>query len=160
MKDQFQMQCHLALVSEHIDNTEGKCLEYRESFLQHSFLWTESVTEAFDAFISDGAVDMVKYEDEDGNTFSEIMQLVGVSLGGKIPPMDKFDKEIIRLNSLKKDISDMKAPIDIHWLRVNAFPVKMSLVQYASKWESQYTNFLKERTEAMIESSTQFIARV
>jgi dynein heavy chain len=160
MKEHFQMQCLLALVSELIDNTEGKCLEYRESFLQHSFLWTESVTEAFDAFISDGAVDMVKYEDEDGNTFSEIMQLVGVSLGGKIPPMDKFDKEIIRLNSLKKDISDMKAPIDIHWLRVNAFPVKMSLVQYASKWESQYTNFLKERTEAMIESSTQFIARV
>lgn len=61
------MQCLLSLVSElnlgssmlrcwhmtsvlpaqlklRIDNTEAKCLEYRENFLFHAFLWTESVT--------------------------------------------------------------------------------------------------------------------
>jgi hypothetical protein len=26
-----------------IDNTEAKCIEYRENFLFHAFLWTESV---------------------------------------------------------------------------------------------------------------------
>ena len=25
-----------------IDNTESKCLEYRENFMSHSFLWTDS----------------------------------------------------------------------------------------------------------------------
>ncbi|CAE7326731.1 ODA4, partial [Symbiodinium necroappetens] len=42
IKEHFQMQCLLSMVSELIDNTETKCLEYRENFMTHSFLWTDS----------------------------------------------------------------------------------------------------------------------
>ena len=36
IREHFQMQCLLALVSELIDNTEMKCMDYRETFMQHS----------------------------------------------------------------------------------------------------------------------------
>jgi dynein heavy chain len=160
MKEHFQMQCLLALVSELIDNTEAKCMEYRETFMQHSFLWTESIQEAFDEFLSKDARDLVKYEDDDGNSFTEIMNLVGVDLGAKTPPMASFDKEIIELAAMRKSITDLKAPIDIHWLRLNAMPVKISLVQYAGKWESKYTDFLREHTERLLDSTSSFILKV
>ena len=38
IREHFQMQCLLALVSELIDNTEMKCMDYRETFMQHSYL--------------------------------------------------------------------------------------------------------------------------
>lgn len=38
IREHFQMQCLLALVSELIDNTEMKCMDYRETFMQHSLL--------------------------------------------------------------------------------------------------------------------------
>ena len=38
IREHFQMQCLLALVSELIDNTEMKCMDYRETFMQHSRL--------------------------------------------------------------------------------------------------------------------------
>jgi dynein heavy chain len=160
MKEHFQMQCLLALVSELIDNTEAKCMEYRETFLRHSFLWTASIQEAFDEFLVSDARELVKYEDEEGLSFTEIMTQVGVDLGARTPPMDAFDKEIIRFAQLRNSIADVKAPIDIHWLRVNAFPVKMTLVQFASKWEAQYTDFLREHTEKLLDSSTEFISKV
>jgi hypothetical protein len=43
IREHFQMQCLLALVSELIDNTEYKCMEYRDTFMQHSYLWMESI---------------------------------------------------------------------------------------------------------------------
>ena len=58
MKEHFQMQCLLALVFELIDNTELKCIDYRQSFMQHSFLWRESIDETFQEFL--------KGEDEAG----------------------------------------------------------------------------------------------
>merc|ERR1719271_2390770 len=88
------------------------------------------------------------------------MNLIGVDLGVKTPPMAAFDTEIIQLANMRKGIQELKAPIDIHWLRVNAVPVKVSLVQFAQKWESQYTDFLYGHTETLVDSVCNFIAKV
>merc|ERR1719382_1031015 len=53
IREHFQMQCLLALVSELIDSTEMKCMEYRETFMQHAFLWNESIDKAFERFLSE-----------------------------------------------------------------------------------------------------------
>ncbi|CAD7954396.1 unnamed protein product, partial [Amoebophrya sp. A120] len=62
MKEHFQMQCLLSLVFELIDNTEMKCIDYRQTFMQHSFLWKESLEETFADFLLDGAKDLVNPE--------------------------------------------------------------------------------------------------
>ena len=59
MKEHFQMQCLLVLVSELIDNRETKYMEYRATFLQHSSLWMDSIDASFDLFLHSDAQDMV-----------------------------------------------------------------------------------------------------
>lgn len=54
----------------------------------------------------------------------------------------------------------MKTPTDIHWLRINAQPVKIHLVQYVSKWEEKYSSFLHEFVEARITNLIGFINKV
>ncbi|KAF4742076.1 hypothetical protein FOZ63_017584 [Perkinsus olseni] len=66
LKEHFHMQCLLALVSELIDNTEMKCLEYRQKFLEHSFLWLDSIQDSFNNFLADGAKDLVENFEEEG----------------------------------------------------------------------------------------------
>ena len=73
MKEHFQMQCLLALVFELVDNTEMKCIDYRHTFMQHSFLWRESIEETFEEFLETGASDLVTAEMEDGIDFFTVM---------------------------------------------------------------------------------------
>jgi dynein heavy chain len=161
MKEHFQMQCLLALVSELVDNTEMKCMEYRETFNKHSFLWTDSIDEEFQKFLETGARDLVpNFQDDSGRSFNSIMDLIGIEIGQRMPAMSNFDAEIGRFGEMRKTIAELRAPIDIHWLRVNALPVKMALVQFAQKWESQYTDFLKESTDRVLSSMCRFVTKV
>jgi dynein heavy chain len=112
MKEHFQMQCLLALVFELIDNTEMKCIEYRQSFMQHSFLWRESIEDTFSEFLADGAVDLVVGVEEEGRSFNEIMEKIGIDLGTAIPPLAKFDEQIQRFKKLKEEVANMKTPTD------------------------------------------------
>ncbi|KAF4691102.1 hypothetical protein FOZ60_016205 [Perkinsus olseni] len=133
LKEHFQMQCLLALVSELIDNTEMKCLEYRQKFLEHSFLWLDSIQDSFNNFLADGAKDLV----------------------------ENFEEErLTRFTQMKTSISNLKTPVDIHWLRINIQPVKIHLVQFAGKWEYTYTNYLQEFCEGRIGSLCRFIDKV
>ncbi|CAK9075362.1 unnamed protein product, partial [Durusdinium trenchii] len=72
IKEHFQMQCLLSLVSELIDNTEAKCVEYRETFMTHSFLWTDSVEKTFERFLQDNPKELVNFQ-EGGMSFRDIM---------------------------------------------------------------------------------------
>ena len=104
MKEHFQMQCLLALVFELIDNTEMKCIEYRQTFMQHSFLWRESIEDTFSEFLADGSVDLVVGFEEEGLQFNDIMKMIGIDLGPKIPPLAKFDEQIMRFKKLKEEV--------------------------------------------------------
>ncbi|CAD7939071.1 unnamed protein product [Amoebophrya sp. A25] len=160
MKEHFQMQCLLSLVFELIDNTEMKCLDYRQTFMQHSFLWRESIDETFSDFLADGAQDLVTVEVEDGMDFPTMMANANIDMGPKIPPLEKFDEQITRFKKLKEEIAGMKTPVDIHWLRINSQPVKINLVQYVAKWEERYSHYLHEYVEARIVNLMGFINKV
>merc|ERR1719162_793911 len=86
--------------------------------------------------------------------------MIGVDLGDPIPTMDKFDKQIERFNRLKHELSGMRTPVDIHWLRINAQPVKMALVSFARQWEQKFTGYLHQFTEDRISSIDGFISKV
>ncbi|CAE7211087.1 ODA4 [Symbiodinium pilosum] len=159
IKEHFQMQCLLSLVSELIDNTESKCLEYRENFMTHSFLWTDSVEKTFDRFLQEDPKELVEFE-EGGMSFREIMHRIKVDLGPVIPSLERFEKEVARFEHLKQELSMKKTPTDIHWLRIDAQPVKVTLVNCARKWEEKYTGFLRTFVEDRISSLSTFIDSV
>ena len=60
IREHFQMQCLLALVSELIDNTEFKYLERQASFMEHAYLWKDDVNKAFERFLDKNCKDLVK----------------------------------------------------------------------------------------------------
>ena len=140
MKEHFEMQCLLALVSELIDNTETKYMEYRATFMEHSFLWMDSIDASFDLFLHSDAQDMVANFEEKGVSFNDIMKMIGVDLGVSILKMERFDETIARFHSMKIDLSNLKTPIDIHWLRINVQPVKIQIAQFASIRENKYSS--------------------
>ncbi|CAJ1396873.1 unnamed protein product [Effrenium voratum] len=159
IKEHFQMQCLLSLVSELIDNTESKCLEYRENFMSHSFLWTDSVDKTFERFLQDKPKELVDFS-EGGMRFRDIMTRIKVDLGPPIPSLERFDKEVARFEHLKQELSLKKTPTDIHWLRIDAQPVKVTLVNCARKWEEKFTGFLRKFVEDRITSLSAFITSV
>eukprot|EP00931_Biecheleriopsis_adriatica_P036383 TRINITY_DN2095_c0_g1_i5.p1 TRINITY_DN2095_c0_g1~~TRINITY_DN2095_c0_g1_i5.p1 ORF type:complete len:4649 (-),score=1173.32 TRINITY_DN2095_c0_g1_i5:61-14007(-) len=157
IREHFQMQCLLALVSELIDNTELKCMDYRETFMQHSYLWTESVDKAFEKFLNEDSQDLVEGFEEEGLSFREIMERIKVDIGRPVPKLEKFDQKIQFFKKMKEDLSNMKTPVDIHWLRVHAQPVKLALVGFARTWEEKYVDYIKNYTEARIKALCTFV---
>jgi dynein heavy chain len=161
IREHFQVQCLLSLVSELIDNTEMECMKYRQTFMENSFLWMDSIEDTFRQFLQDGACDLVAdFKSEEGVPFNQIMSMIGVDLGEPIPSMDKFDKQIERFHRLKHDLSGMRTPVDIHWLRINAQPVKLALVSFAKQWEQKFTGYLHQFTDDRISSIDGFISKV
>jgi len=157
IREHFQMQCLLALVSELIDNTELKCMEHRETFMQHQFLWSESVDKAFEKFLQEEAHDIVEGFEEDGMSFREIMERIKVDIGRPVPKKEKFDEKIDFFCNMKNELANLKSPIDIHWLRINVQPVKIALVAFARNWEDKFTNYIKTYTEARINALVSFV---
>jgi dynein heavy chain len=160
IREHFQMQCLLALVSELIDNTEFKCMEYRDTFMQHSYLWMESIDKAFMKFLEKDAKDLVVGFQEEGYSFRAIMDRIKVEIGPPIPALDVFDTQIAKYEEMKHELANMKTPVDIHWLRINAQPVKIALVGYARQWEEKYSEFVKTFTEKRITALIDFIEKL
>ena len=157
IKEHFQMQCLLALVSELVDNTESKCMEYRETFMRHSFLWADSVEKTFDRFLLEDPHDIVEGVDADGMGFRRVMERIHIDIGPPIPPLERFDREISRFQQMKQDLSGVRTPTDIHWLRINAQPVKVALVSLAQRWEERFTGFLRRFAEERVASLARFL---
>jgi hypothetical protein len=88
------------------------------------------------------------------------MAMIGIDLGPKVPPLARFDEQITRFKKLKDSVANMKTSSDIHWLRVNALPVKIQLAQFIVKWEEQYSKYLLDYVEGRIDQLTQFIDKV
>ncbi|CAE8597984.1 unnamed protein product [Polarella glacialis] len=157
IREHFQMQCLLALVSELIDNTELKCMEFRETFMQHSYLWTESIDKTFERFLLESAHDLVEDFEEEGMSFRAIMERIKVDVGRPVPKLDAFDKKIEFFCNMKNELSNMKTPVDIHWLRIHAQPVKLALVGFARTWEQKYVDYVKTFTESRIKALVDFV---
>jgi dynein heavy chain len=160
IREHFQMQSLLSLVSDNIDNTEEKCMEYRDTFMQHSFLWMDSIDKSFEKFLSEGAHDLVEGFEEEGMNFRQVMDRIKVDIGRPIPKLAEFDKKIEFFAKMKQDLSNIKTPEDIHWLRINVQPVKIALVKFAKEWEDKYTNFIKDFTESRIKQLVDFIDKL
>jgi dynein heavy chain len=158
IREHFQMQCLLALVSELVDATECKCMEFKDTFMRHSYLWTCDIDVEFDKWLKEDARDLVEgYTHENGSTFRDVMEKVKVDIGPPIPHPSKFDEKILYFETMKHDLSQMKTPKDIHWLRIDVYPVKVALVAFAKQWEQKHADFFRIHTEERITAVVSYI---
>lgn len=160
VREHFHMQLLLSQVSSLIDATELKCMEFRESFMMHSFLWTDDINKCFEAFLREDAHMIVEGFEEDGMSFDEIMSRIKVDIGRAIPPLAIFDQKITEFKNLRDSLAGLKTPEDIHWVRVNATPVKIALTNFAKQWQEKYTEFLQKYTEERIFALCDFVDKL
>lgn len=78
----------------------------------------------------------------------------------QIPQLSCFDERITFFEALRSEIAELKTPVDICWLRVNAQPAKVQLSQLATSWASYYTDFLLNCCLARADAVTAFINRM
>jgi hypothetical protein len=78
----------------------------------------------------------------------------------KQPSLEAFHEKITMLTGIKGEIADMKASIDIGWLRVNATPLINELKTTIVLWIDTYINFLLNNTVTQIKNIEAFINEV
>jgi len=132
------------------------------------FLWKETLSESFEAFLNTGEDpreqkhvflndDGEEIEDE---TFKWMADRILDGVSTKRPSLESFDEKITFLNSIKNDIASMKTIIDIGWLRVHATPLIKELQNTVTQWIDCYTSFLMDSTISEINNITKFIDEV
>lgn len=78
----------------------------------------------------------------------------------QIPQLLCFDEKITFFETLRSEIAELKTPVDICWLRINAQPAKVQLSQLATSWASYYTEFLLNCCLSRADSVTSFISKM
>lgn len=78
----------------------------------------------------------------------------------QIPELVCFDEKISFFEGLRSEIAELKTPVDVCWLRINAQPAKIQLSHLAASWASHYTDFLLNCCLARADALTQFVNRM
>lgn len=99
--------------------TELHCEQFRQCFLEYSYLWTTDIDAYFQNFLQENADTSPDAVDAD-------------------PPLAMFDAEIHKYKHLIDEIHDLPASKVIGSLKVDAKPVKNALSSVLSKWVHQF----------------------
>ena len=140
MVDDVQIRLLLATIERSMAMTHAQCLQFREQYTQHSYLWTTNQHDMFAAFVEEA------YDETES--------------GQKIPNLEKFQAEITKYKGVLATIQSLQTPTDIGWLRVNSQPIKQSLATMATQWIYMFTNHLVDHVVASLQDLHDFMARV
>jgi len=157
LKDHMEIQNLLAQISYSLDDTESECNRFRESYVKYKYLWTDSIQEAFSDFIA--SANVKKKEDEEEGAEEEEEGSDG-QIRQKMPSLSVFDEKITYYRSIQSDISDLKTPVDIGWIRINPQPIKASLIFTTTKWTNTFTSFLSQHVTDKLNGLQTFMTRV
>lgn len=76
-----------------------------------------------------------------------------------IPNLDLFDDKITHLKAIQQEISRIKTPEDISWLRINLQPMKTALDARVTRWIRVYTDFLVNQFKTTQKNLIDFIEK-
>jgi dynein heavy chain len=121
-------------VIEKLQHVVEKCHEYRESFEQFSYLWTENRQEFLKSFVKS-----LKAGDSEGgsaeNDFAAPLHL------------EQFEQQIRKYEEIHKNVMNLEGEVVFYgWFRVDAMPLKQSLNMVVKKWAYSLTKYLSDAT--------------
>ncbi|XP_026191394.1 dynein beta chain, ciliary [Cyclospora cayetanensis] len=160
VKESYSFMVASARLTELLEETESKVLEYLKGTRKYEFLWKKDLANDLEAFIAESPSEHLAVTGSDGEPLDAVLELIGVDLGRKIPQLSCFDEKITYFEALRSEIAELKTPVDICWLRINAQPAKVQLSQLAKSWASSYTEFMLNCCLARADSVTAFINRM
>jgi hypothetical protein len=168
IKDQFLIFGATNNVSKQFQEILDATDQFLASYSDKSFLWEKTLEEDFQEFLDTGTDPReekhVKVnddgEEEEDETFKWMAEKILDGVKTKQPSLDAFHEKITMLTGIKGEIADMKASIDIGWLRVNATPLIKELQTTIVLWIDTYINFLLNNTVTQIKNIENFINEV
>ncbi|KAL8434816.1 hypothetical protein ACSSS7_002953 [Eimeria intestinalis] len=143
-----------------LEETEFKVLQYLGETRKYEFLWKKDPAQDLEAFIAESPPEQLGVTGSEGEPLEVVLELINIELGRTIPQLSCFDEKITFFETLRSEIAELKTPVDICWLRINAQPAKVQLSQLATFWASYYTNSLLNCCLSRADAITSFISRM
>jgi len=187
IRDSFEIRFALSNVADSSTWIVDETGKYKEKFVQYSYLWNSDPKEIFNTFLEqevdkekelytqnqqsinpDAVAPVVpaKKTDAGKNTekdlvdefilFDDKMVLLK-SVTANLPRLSKFDEKIVNLRALQYEISQIKTPHDIGWLRVEAAPLKKALDVKVTSAIKVYTDFLHLQVKQTLKNLREFV---
>jgi dynein heavy chain len=86
-----------------VEDSLSECAKFAELFQKFSFLWTESISASFAAFMQEQTPE-----------------------GKSHPPLSAFEKELQKYSALDHEAKELPVSKTIGWLKIGARPIKQS----------------------------------
>jgi dynein heavy chain len=154
--DDLEVKTYLVQLADFLARAEASAVEFQHKFDQFSDLWTKSVPEELEAFISRSYYELPKTEEQ--------LQEESESQGSvpqpqpRVPELVKFEEEILRYQSMAEAVGSLKTATDLSWLRVNSTPVKRSLETLVARFSDSLKAHLQEVLVTRVNDLASFIA--
>jgi hypothetical protein len=178
--DNADLKMMVSFINDLVETTEDKCDKLRVKFGKYSDLWTqgsgggivgveggggdEEIDSVVLSFVNTNAVQM-KFDSfidtTTGLKWSEIMSMIGIDVVRmSMVDLVQMSIELDKLATMKTEISEVRNPVDIDWIRINVNGLKTQLTQIIEKYESKYFEYIQCKLEECIGIVGDFMRRV
>ena len=138
IQENLLVRYNIAQANKMIVWTEEQCEDFRQCFVEYSYLWTTNIQDAFEEFLETNKNDLSDAVDTD-------------------PPLETFDTEIVKYRQLQNEIHELPGNKTIAFLKIDAKPVKHALNTCISKWIHAYQDYLLNKVVRVVTDLSDFI---
>jgi len=117
-----------------VEDSLSECAKFAELFQKFSFLWTESISASFAAFMQEQTPE-----------------------GKSHPPLSAFEKELQKYSALDHEAKELPVSKTIGWLKIDARPIKQSVCTWVSKWAMSYKSYLQNKAQKDLSELQKFV---
>jgi dynein heavy chain len=169
LHEDLGVQANLALLYDHLHESEVRLNKYKKkNFHKFSYLWTQSMTEHFAAFLEKAVTSMMSTSAQDHQKQEEGGAVQVATTDFSVPgnlcyrllDLDMFDAHMAEYGDVQRQIHVLKTPVDLGWIRVNAQPVKQAMSIWVSKWAYQWTQFVFDDILGKLNELEELMVRV
>lgn len=140
MHADIEISNYIAAIHFAMMETEEKCMDLKQMFETHSFLWNLDLTEYFGNFCKEATITT-----ENGSVLLDL---------------DKFDEEMKKFTKIQEVVSKYPSPVDLGWIRVDVNPAKQEISMFVTKWISTFTQHILQSVITTLSSLQDFMDNV
>ncbi|RKO94585.1 dynein heavy chain and region D6 of dynein motor-domain-containing protein [Blyttiomyces helicus] len=130
-------------ILDRVQDIMGECLNYKDSYDQFTYLWTENRQDYMKQFLQ------IDHTNEDGSIEAKEDQPI---------QLEKFESEIRKFEQIHKTIMAIEPEVIFSsWFRIDARPLKQSLNVVVKKWSYTLTKHLSDDAVTTLNELNRFV---
>jgi len=182
LEESLEIRRFVDEIMQHIQHNEDQCYHFRSIFLTFDYLWIKDLDEAFQEFWDEEAVEVGQPSaapESPGGKDGDDPESPKAAEGGeatkeaetkegeeddeeqeqkvKKPPLEAFEKKVMHYKQVQDEVNNLVNHQDIGWLRVDSKPVRLTMLHWASKWVSLFTDYLHDEIVDEMNDMVNFI---